>query len=178
MLLFYCLVSFPMMLMAGVISIEYQRVLTSARTAALLADSAAAGAVLQFVPNGSDVATYNGNGCFDPDYYSMCLDKAAASAAASDVVAKYSTAITAKEGAVLVKVVTSSVQVTNQASAAQVADLTVTITYQVPTVGFLALTRMFGANVNENTSYTVTSRAYVCEPGRGETANGECVRLK
>lgn len=178
MLLFYCLVTFPMMLMAGVISIEYQRILTSVRTATLLADSAAAGAVLEFVPNGSDVATYNGNGCFDPDYYSMCLDKSAANTTASDVVAKYNDAVTAKEGAVLIKGVSASVRVDHQASASQVADLTVTVTYQVPSIGFLALTRLFGANVQENAAYSVTSRAYVCEPGRGETANGECVRLK
>jgi hypothetical protein len=178
MLLFYCLVTFPMMLMAGVISIEYQRMLTSVRTATLLADSAAAGAVLQFVPNGSDTTTYEANGCFDPDYYSMCLDKMAAGIVASDVVAKYNAAIVAKEGATLIKDVSASVQVTHQASASQVADLTVTITYKVPSVGFLALTRLFGANVQENAAYSVTGRAYVCEPGRGETANGECVRLK
>ncbi len=189
MLLWYVLIAFPMLVLCGVISLEYQRILTGARVAQTLADTSAKFSIQQTLD--SDTATaadYQAQGCFDEDLYSTCLirgDVAVAgrqstSQAVNSFVKVYTDGVRANEGAVYlsvtnVKVVEVRQAVWKDAGRTQVipAQVTVEISYKVPSVGFLGLGRLMGANTTEST-YVAKSYAQVCVPGSGETVTKEC----
>ena len=199
MLLFYMLIAFPMLVVCGVLAIEYQRVLTANRVSYQVADAAAAAGTLQLVPlDGVDESTYNQLGCTDPSLWSMCLYDATkgvtvtdpstgqAMETVQDVVAAvktaYADALKNGEGARLSTVVSVEVVSVTQASRDAGGKFTpatvkVSVKYKAPTMGFLALGRLIGASVSTDTVYEVRSSGYVCSPGEsGSTANGECVR--
>lgn len=191
MLLFYMLVAFPMLVVCGILSIEYQRMLTSNRVSYQVADAAAAAGTLALAPMDSTTqAEYNALGCTDPDLWSMCLYDGSKGVtlngveSVQDVVAgtngAYTGALSNREGAKLVLLQSTEVVSIRQASRAggvlTPAEVVVRVRYKVPSMGFLALGRLIGASVDTNTVYEVRGRSYVCSPGEGETARGECVR--
>jgi hypothetical protein len=190
MLLWYILIAFPMLVLCGVISLEYQRILTGARVAQTLADTSAKFSIQQTVD--SEVATpaeYQAQGCFDESLYATCLIKGdvpvtgrqSVSQAVSSFVKVYTDAVKANEGAVYLTVTDVKIVEVRQAAwkdAGQTtvipAQVTVEISYKVPSVGFLGLGRLLGASATEGT-YVAKTYAQVCVPGSGETVTKECV---
>jgi hypothetical protein len=97
-LLWFCLVSLPLAFFAGVISIEYQRMLIANRTANSLAESAATAASLQLVTNDPD----------SPEAASDIIDRTKGPQAVTRVLNAYSTAVSAREAASVVNVTGSA----------------------------------------------------------------------
>lgn len=201
MLLWYMLVAFPFLVVCGILGIEYQRILTANRVTAQVTDAAAAGAVLQLVPSDGSVSEndYAALGCGrddrtpgvrNPDLYPMCLyvegqgvsvpSMESVEVVARGVASSYTTAVSDREGANLTIISTTPTITVTQAyydstGTLKPAEVQVQLKYKVPSVGFMALGRVFGLPGGD-TEYQVRSRAQVCVPGYGETAGGECVR--
>jgi hypothetical protein len=180
-LLWFCLVSLPLAFFAGVISIEYQRMLIANRTANSLAESAATAASLQLVPNDPD----------SPDAASDLIDRTKGPQAVSRVLNAYSTAVAAREAASVVNVTGSALSATCPVRPTtpcyKITDSTVTpaypsyiqvaIPYTVTPAGFLSVARMMlGDTSAKPFSGVGRGFAYVCVPGAGLTVNGECAK--
>ena len=191
MLLWYMLVAFPMLVLCGVISLEYQRILSGARVAQVLADTSAKYSVDQVLdPETATSADYAAQGCGDGE--PACLIKGgvpvggrlSVNQAVQRFVKSYTDGVNANEGGVYITV--TSVKVTEirqlawkDAGQTQAIppQVTVEISYKVPSVGFLGLGRLIGADVTEST-YVAKSYAQICFPGSGETVTKNCVETK
>jgi hypothetical protein len=180
-LLWFCLVSLPLAFFAGVISIEYQRMLIANRTANSLAESAATAASLQLVTNDPD----------SPEAASDIIDRTKGPQAVTRVLNAYSTAVSAREAASVVNVTGSSLSAACPAVPTtpcyKITDSTVTpaypshiqvlIPYTVTPAGFLSVARMMlGDTTAQPFSGVGRGFAYVCVPGAGLTVNGECAK--
>ena len=193
-LLWFCLVSLPLAFFAGVISIEYQRMLIANRTANSLAESAATAASLQLKENNPD----------SPDTASdqICELSIACPTtgitgpqAAARVLNAYSTAVAAGSGASVVNVTGSSLSASCSAvpttpcykimnstvapgeSSYYPSYIKVEIPYTVTPAGFLSVARMMlGDTTAQPFSGVGRGFAYVCVPGAGLTVNGECAK--
>jgi hypothetical protein len=184
-LLWFCLVSLPLAFFAGVISIEYQRMLIANRTANSLAESAATAASLQLVPNNPD----------SPDASSDRIDTTEGPKAVTRVLNAYSNAVVAGKAASVVNVTGSALSASCPAEPTtpcyKIAESTVTpaypsyievlIPYTVTPAGFLSVARMMLGDASAK-PFSGVGRgfAYVCVPGAHRdadlTVNGECAK--
>jgi uncharacterized membrane protein len=188
MLLWYMLIAFPMLVLCGVISLEYQRILTGARVAQTLADTSAKFSTQQVLDQSMATQTdYAVHGCPDEELQASCLikgdvavtGKQSVSQAVSSFVKVYTDAVNANEGARHLTVTSVRVVDIRQASydasrTLTPAQVTVEISYKVPSVGFLGLGRLLGASATEGT-YVARGYGQICQSGSGETVTKECV---
>ena len=165
-LLWFCLVSLPLAFFAGVISIEYQRMLVANRTANSLAESAATAASLKLFVNDPD----------SPESSSDRIDTTEGPKAMKRVLDAYAASMTAGEAASVVNV-TGSSYVIKDSTATYPSYIKVEIPYTVTPAGFLSVARMMlGDTTAQPFSGVGRGFAYVCVPGAGLTVNGECAK--
>ena len=167
-LLWFCLVSLPLAFFAGVISIEYQRMLVANRTANSLAESAATAASLKLVVNDPEC----------PECSSDRIDASEGPKAMQRVLDAYAASMAAREAASVINVTGSSYIIKDSTvTPAYPSYIKVEIPYTVTPAGFLSVARMMLGDTSA-TPFSGIGRgfAYVCVPGAGLTANGECAK--
>ena len=179
MLLWFCMVSLPVSFFVGIISVEYQRVLTGSRAAQSLAETSANGALaLQQIP-------YAGGGGalvpFDVDNVenidATYVDPAVAKIVVERTVKRYFDAITdgvgpslfVENGKVRVFVYNKGDPNTGVPNGKPVR-VRVEVPYRVVPVGFVSITEfLIGEPTSAAFSGVAVGEAYICEPDASYT---------
>ena len=179
MLLWFCMVSLPVSFFVGIISVEYQRVLTGSRAAQSLAETSANGALaLQQIP-------YAGGGGalvpFDVDNVenidATYVDPAVAKIVVDRTVKRYFDAITdgvgpslfVENGKVRVFVYNKGDPNTGVPNGKPVR-VRVEVPYRVVPVGFVSITEfLIGEPTSAAFSGVAVGEAYICEPDASYT---------
>lgn len=175
MLLWFCMVSLPVTFFVGVISVEYQRVLTGARAAQSLAESAANGTLaLKQTPDrggGGALVPYDVDNPGSRD--STYVDPAAANTVARRSVDKYFDAIKEghgpslflKNGEIRVYVYNKVDDPLTGVPGGRPVRVRVELPYVVDPVGFTAITEfLIGQSTSDAFAGVAVGEAYICEP--------------